>query len=165
MTLDEQIATLEAENAKLRDEQIATLQARISVLQVQLDTLLEFKAAQFEEANLKLREALESLKQQRQSPLKGRQVLEDYECAISTFIKRYGGIKIPKDLKEELGGWWRLHNDKGIHAGTNYKLDQVRLRLQAGGSHAGTPKRLASKGKSRSATKNQVSHRGKYKRD
>lgn len=112
MTVDEQIAQLEAENAKLRDEQIAQIQRQISFLQIRLDDLLERKVAEIEAVNRSLREMVAS--RRRRSPLKGRQVLEDYECAVSTFIARHGGIKIPKDLKEELGGWWRLHNDKGL---------------------------------------------------
>ena len=43
-----------------------------------------------------------------------RQRLEDNEVAMSTFIKRQGGIKIPKELKEEFGGWNRLHSAKGL---------------------------------------------------
>ena len=112
MTLEEQIAALEAENAKLRDEQIAKLQRQISVLQFQLDALLERKVAEIEALNQELRAAVQSRK--RRSPLKGRKVLEDHECAVSTFIKRHGGIKIPKDLKEEFGGWGRLHRDDAL---------------------------------------------------
>jgi soluble cytochrome b562/ribosomal protein S18 len=42
------------------------------------------------------------------------QILEDSEVAVSTFIKRQGGIKIGKDLKEEFGGWNRLNSKIGL---------------------------------------------------
>src|SRR5690348_2944062 len=47
---------------------------------------------------------------------KSRQVLEDSEVRPSTFIQRQGGIKIPKELKEEFGGWNRLNNKNGLPA-------------------------------------------------
>lgn len=112
MEIEDQIAALEAENAKLRDEQIARLQQQISILQCKLDALLQSKVAEIEAVNRELRAAIQSRK--RHSPLKGRKVLEDYECAVSTFIRRHGGIKIPKNLKEEFGGWNRLHSNDGL---------------------------------------------------
>lgn len=48
------------------------------------------------------------------APPQPRAKLEDFEVAVSTFIKRQGGMKIPKNLKEEFGGWNRLHNPKGL---------------------------------------------------
>jgi hypothetical protein len=112
MTIEEQIAELESENARLRDEQISRLQAQISVLQARLDQLWDAKIAEVEAVNQSLRGMMQS--RRRRSPLKGRKVLEDYECAVSTFIKRQGGIKISKDLREEFGGWNRLHDDKAL---------------------------------------------------
>jgi len=112
LSIDAQLAQAEAENARLKDERIALLQRQISVLQVQLDALLEAKVAEIEAVNRSLREAVASRK--RVSPLKGRKVLEDYECAVSTFIARHGGVKIPKNLREEFGGWARLHSNDGL---------------------------------------------------
>ncbi len=48
------------------------------------------------------------------APRRPVQRLEDSEVAMSTFIQRQGGMNIPKNLKEEFGGWNRLHNPKGL---------------------------------------------------
>lgn len=113
MTIEEQIALLEAENAKLRDDQIARLQRQIYVLQFQLDALLESKVNEIEAVNRELR-AMMAGRKRKPSPLKGRRILEDYECAVSTFIKRNGGMIIPKSLRSDFGGWCRLHVNKGF---------------------------------------------------
>jgi len=112
MDLETQLAEAEAENARLKDERIARLQGQIRFLQAQLDALLDAKVAEIEGANRDLRALVAS--RRRVSPLKGRKVLEDYECAVSTFIARHGGIKIPKNLREEFGGWNRLHRDDAL---------------------------------------------------
>lgn len=93
------------------DTEIQYLEARIRSFQRRLDALLEVKCAGIEAANLAL---AESMPRRKPSPLKGRIILENYECAVSTAIKRLGGIRIPADLKEEFGGWGRLHCAKAL---------------------------------------------------
>ena len=45
---------------------------------------------------------------------KPRPRLDDSEVAVSTFIQRRGGMNIPKELKEEFGGWNRLHKKDAL---------------------------------------------------
>lgn len=115
MTIEEQLAEAEAENRRLKDERISIIRAKIAALQVQLDALLMERVAELEAINSSLYEDLVARRAKRKpSPLKGRKILEDYECAVSTAIKRLGGIKIPKDLREEFGGWARLHCNEAL---------------------------------------------------
>lgn len=114
-TIEEQIAAIKAENDKLRDEHIDILKRKIAALQYQLDSLILSKVAELRDANQSMYDYMEARRRRRKpSPLKGRKILEDYECAVSTAIRRLGGIKIPKNLKEEFGGWNRMHDDKAL---------------------------------------------------
>ena len=102
MTQETQILALEAERDYLLSVRLWQIQRENRRLNIRW----------LEQEKQKLLALWEKLRANRSkpSPLKGRKILEDYECAVSTMIKRMGGIRIPKDLREEFAGWNRLHS-------------------------------------------------------